>query len=186
MSRYVLLRTLKMTKEHEPVSSSSKHYVAVTISMVLWNIDKGHVPVLLSSSPLTHHGPVCGFIARNNLARSSLVSLASTGLWIWSATLTSHPDAGFETDRCACLVACFYNIPHTCQCQLNQLYTLIMDLGIVLMSKDKTRTETTSVRVHSVGWVMSRQSEYKRCNKSNIAYDINNQLENVGNYVVQS
>ena len=145
MSRYVLLGTLNMTKKHEPVSSSNKHYVAVTTSLVLWNIDLGHVPILLSSSPSTHHGPVVLLPATRRLARSSLVSLASTGLWIWLATLTSRWTAGFETGRCACLVARFYSIPHTCQCQLYQLYTLIMDLGIVLISPSKTRTKTTSI-----------------------------------------
>ena len=59
-----------------------------------------------------------------------------------------------------------------------------MEFRIILISPGKTRTETTSVRAHSVGSVMSRHSEYKRCNKPNIEHDINNQLEYAGNYIV--
>ena len=99
MNRCVHLGTLKLTEEHEPVSSSSKHYVAVTILMMLWTIDQAPVPILLSSSPSTCHGPVVLSLASRLLARSSLISLASAGLWIWSVTLTSGGAVGFETGR---------------------------------------------------------------------------------------
>ena len=64
------------------------------------------------------------------------------------------------------------------------LHTLIMDLGIILISQGNTGTETTSVRADSVGWGMSRHSEYKRCNNPNMEYDTNNQWECVGNYIL--